>query len=378
MGLDPQAPGGASAPEGTPRPDGAAGSPGSAHLNGHAKQGPSFPIKWWTHETAIFLAATLLLIVGVIFVRLREPTLLTTVQVAIGSEDADFFQNQQVQQDLANDGYTVVPIPMGSRQMAQNVLSLSGAGYDAILPSSDDFAQEAVDTLSPQLGDLPVFSTPLAVFTWQDLIPQLQADGIVDSSGRTFNVGRYLAAADANATWTVNGTQKPLLLDMTDPAKSDSGAMFLGAASIVLNGGSQVQSANAAEAIASGSILPILKRMGSLNNTTAHLFQSYLNGESAEPLALGYESEYLEYQRAGQLPAGTVILQVSPSVICVHTLVPLNGRGVGFAAKFYSDKGLLTIAAQEYGFVDSPGSLKGKFVNAPSYQIIEAMIGVVG
>lgn len=309
--------------------------------------------------------------------RLREPTLLTTVQVAIGSEDANFFQDQQVQADLANDGYTVVPIQMGSRQMAQNVLSLSHNGYDAIFPSSDDFAQEAVDELPRQLGDLPVFRTPLAVFRWRDLIPQLQADGIVDHSGTTFNVGQYLAAADADATWTVTGKQESLLLDMTDPAKSNSGAMFLGVASTILNHGNQVQSTSAAAAIARTSIGPILDRVGSFNNTTAHLFESYLDdGESAEPLVLGYESEFLEVQRAGQLPAGAVRLQMSPSVICVHTLVPLDGAGVKFGARFYADKALLKIAAQKYGF-DSPDQ-RETFVNAPSYQIIEAMISVVG
>lgn len=379
MGLDPQAPDGAPAPEGTPLPDGTARRSGSAHLNGQAEQEPPSPIKWWTRGTAIFLVATLLLVLGVIFVRLREPTLLTTVQVAIGSETADFFQDQQIQADLQNDGYNVVPIQMGSRQMAQNVLALSGYKYDAVFPSSDDFAQEAVDKLPVQLGDVPAFSTPLAVFTWGDLIGQLQADGIVDPSGRTFNVDRYLAvAADPNATLTVNGKQKPLLLDTTDPAKSDSGAMFLGVASIVLNGGNQLRSTNAAQAIAGSSIKPILDRIGAKNNTTAHLFESYLSGESVEPLALGYESEFLEYQQAHRLPPGAVMLQMIPSIVCVHTFVPLDGAGVKFVAKFYSDKGLLRIAAQKYGFVDPAEAQPGTFVNPPGYQIIEAMIGVVG
>src|SRR5208282_6766991 len=97
---------------------------------------------------------------------------LTTVQVAIGSEDMDFFQDPQAVAELANNGFTVVAVPMGSRQMAQNAKTLSQAGYDALFPSSEDFALEIQQTLNTAFGNQQPFSTPLAVFTWRDLLPK--------------------------------------------------------------------------------------------------------------------------------------------------------------------------------------------------------------
>jgi len=320
-------------------------------------------------EVTVFAVATLLLAGGVAGVRLREPTLLTAVQVAVGSEDMDFFHDPRAVAEFANNGFTVTAVAMGSRQMVQNAKTLSGAGYDALFPSSEDFALEIQQQLNPPFGNQQPFSTPLAVFTWRDLLPTLEAKQIVDPSGTKFNLGQYLND-------TSSGGNR-VLLDMANPADSDSGAMFLAAASYVLNNG-VVQSTSTAAALAT-TIRAVVGPLGGTENTTGHVFRKFLeDGESAEPLALGYQSEFLEYQRAGKLPAGAVMLQLDPSIICVHTIVPLRNPGLKFATLLDTDPYLQSLAAQNYGFADSAeGQSPGHYVSPPSPQVLEAMIGAV-
>lgn len=330
------------------------------------------PARWWRAkgmvEVTVFAVLTLFLAGGVAGVRLREPTLLTQIQVAVGSEDIDFFRDPQAVADFANNGFTVVAVPMGSRQMAVNAKMLSQAGHDALFPSSEDFAQEIQQTLNPAFGNQQPFSTPLAVFTWQDLLPKLEEEQIVDPSGTKFNLRQYLNATSSGGN--------SVLLDMANPADSDSGAMFLAAGSYVLNGGVVQSASTAAEIVA--KIRDVVGPLGGTENTTDHVFKKYLEGESAEPLALGYQSEFLEYQRAGKLPAGAVMLQLNPSIICIHTIVPLDKAGLKFATLLDTDPDLQGLAAQKYGFIDSAGgSQPGDYVSAPSPQVLEAMIGAV-
>jgi hypothetical protein len=319
-------------------------------------------------EIAVFSVLTLLLAAGVTGVRLREPTLLTPVQIAAGSEDMDFFRDPQTVNVLSSNGFTVVAAPMGSRQLAQNARRLSRAGYDALFPSSEDFALEIQSRLNPSFGNQQPFSTPLAIFTWRGLLPRLEADGIVGPSGKTFDLGKYLANTSRGANH--------VLLTMSNPADSDSGAMFLAAASRVLKG-HVVRSIGVAMSTAR-KIRTLVGPWG--ENTTSHVFSGYLQGgESAEPLALGYQSEFLETQQARQLPAGAVMLQLEPSIICAHTIVPLDKAGLSFATLLSTNHDLQSLAAQKYGFVDGTGAEPpGRYVNAPSPRVLEAMIRAAG
>src|SRR5262249_15357539 len=138
------------------------------------------PGGWWRVtgmvEITVFAVLTILLAAGVAGVRVREPSLMTTIQVAVGSEDMGFFPYPQAMTVFASNGFTVVAVPMGSRQMAQNAKTLRGAGYNALFPSSEDFAQEIQQQLSSPYGNQQPFSTPLAVFTWRDLLSKLETE----------------------------------------------------------------------------------------------------------------------------------------------------------------------------------------------------------
>lgn len=177
---------------------------------------------------------------GIIAYRLW-PTGPVTVKVAAGSEDLAFFSDSAVKAEFARQGLDVRVTGFGSVQLATYV-NLSE--YDAIFPSSTVTAAEVQQKLGGQANDVTEivpFGTPLVVFTWKQLIPLLRTLKIVTQSG-TFDVGQYLAVLRAGTGWnSISGNTfypnpNQVQLEMTDPRYSNSGAMFVAAASYALNG----------------------------------------------------------------------------------------------------------------------------------------------
>jgi|SRR5271165_450067 len=159
-----------------------------------------------------------------------------TVSIAVGSEDLAFFEDPQVKAEFKHGGLPpVTATPFGSGELAND---LPSNGYDAFFPSSQVFADMAELRLHPHPEYIP-FSTSLRVFTWKPLVPLLQENGLINKYGQ-FDIGQYLIMVKNGQTWSnlpgnnfyPNPSQ--VLLKMTDPAKSDSGAMFVAAASYVI------------------------------------------------------------------------------------------------------------------------------------------------
>ena len=108
------------------------------------------------------LALTAVLADGVTGVRLREPTLLAPVKIAVGSEDMAFFDDSTVQAEFQANGLNVKPTPMGSGLM---INAAESGEYDAVLPSSGVYFQ-LIKNAMPRghyLNVYPVFDTPARV-----------------------------------------------------------------------------------------------------------------------------------------------------------------------------------------------------------------------
>jgi hypothetical protein len=368
---------------------------------GRRGQAPAYRPRLWKRDGAGYAIACLVAIVllagGVTGVRLREPTLLTQVQVAVGSEDMPFFQDGRVQQEFANNHLKVTPIQEGSRAIARD---LPPAGYDAFFPSSQVFAEEAAARVQASLGSTQPFRTPLAVFTLREFLPQLRADGIVDGTGDIvgssgnvigsgeFDLASYFDATRKGVIWSPvkvgqtvyfgPGHEKQLLLNITNPAKSDSGAMYLHVESYVLNH-NRIPSLDRAVQLAAEIRTQQVQQISGMEDSTQFLFSDYeQDGPGGKPLVLGYESEFRTAEHGRGLPSDAVMIPLSQSVQCVHTVVPLDQAGLRFATLMSTDSRLLQIAATTYGFTDSTGSPDtSSFAPDPDPGTLEAMIGVV-
>lgn len=320
------------------------------------------------------------LLAGAVYVReYVNHQQLVTVQVAAGSEDQAFLQDPRVLAEFASKGLNVEITPFGSGQLASTI---DRTGYDAFFLSSQVFADEAEIRLG-SFTEFQPFSTPLMVFTWLRLVPLLKKIGIVNSDGQ-FDIGRYLEVAGSGMRWdqipgnTFYANPNQVLLEMTDPAESDSGAMFVAAASYGLNRDQMVSDESQVKAVAP-AIANALGKLGEMPPTTNDVYLNYRRGGvNGTPLALGYESEWRGAQPAsvGPLPAGAVGLPLDLPVSCVHVVIAFGHEGKTFGKLLTSDR-VLQSQEQKYGFetgtvVTDPGP--GFAINAPTAPLLKKLI----
>jgi hypothetical protein len=335
---------------------------------------------WKDRHWIICLVLVLdLLLMGCLwYVRLAvDHEKLQTVQLAVGSENLAFFRDPDVQAEFKKHNLTVQATGFGSYQLATTVPKDS---YDAFLPSSQVFAKLVERRFKGTFPTYTPFETPLAVFTWQPLLHMLETDGIVNRNGQ-FDVAAYIRDAGQGLRW--NGLQgvysqlnrTRILLRMSDPTQSDSGAMFVAAASYVLNSGTVVTEHR--------QITPLARKIGSalalngqMDPTTDLVYRAFLRGET--PLALGYQSEELgkPAPSEGPFPGGAAGLPLTTSVSCEHVLVAFsaNGQTVG---GLLQDDPVLQGLEQKYGFISDRGRLLPS-IPVPAADILKDLVNGTG
>ncbi|MBC7268410.1 MAG: substrate-binding domain-containing protein [Streptomyces sp.] len=267
-----------------------------------------------------------------------QGTATKTVRAVIGSEKADFFADPEVVDALAAEGYTVRTETSGSWAME----GLDLAGFDFAFPSS----QAPADELAAKLGvrkPLPrPFYSPLVVVAHHNAAAVLDRNGLADvESGLGRGVLRmeaFLEAARDDRTWQeLKGAERhgelsgTLYVSTTDPVTSNSGALYLAAASYVGNGFKVV--ATDADIERTAPLLGRLVRVqGAQQPSSDSAFTDFVSG-AGRPLVLVYESQVAALL-TGDRVGGTddlTVLYPDTTVNSDHTVVPLteDGRTVG-------------------------------------------------
>ncbi|WP_418958815.1 hypothetical protein [Streptomyces tritici] len=286
----------------------------------------------------IVLAVLLIGGVGAAVVAGRDTgdgTATKTVRGVIGSEKAEFFDDPDVVKALAAKGYTVTTETSGSWDMEQLPL----AGYDFAFPSSkapaDTLRAKAKVTGAPQRP----FYSPLVVVAHRGAAEVLAGNGLARLNGPfggTLRMEAYLAAARADRTWQqLKGAEKhpelsgTLFITSTDPVASNSGALYLAAASYVADGGKVAGDTAAVERTA-----PLLRKLtqvqGAQQTGSDAPFRDFISGVG-NPLVLVYESQVAAQLLAKQDLGDLVLLYPDTTVSSDHTVVALteHGRAVG-------------------------------------------------
>jgi hypothetical protein len=174
------------------------------------------------------------------------PPPLTTVWIAAGSEDYQFFADPAVQDEFHRHGYQVNVVPVGSLDMAAPQFCLTG--YDLLFPSSSVIADQLAGQPGTGIrGEINAFTTPLVALTWMPLLGPLIEAGLAsrnaDGTTYTFHLGAYIQETQKHLLWSDIAlpsvfSQKSLVqAQFSDPRRSNSGAMVIAAASYVLNNG---------------------------------------------------------------------------------------------------------------------------------------------
>ncbi|MEU3483375.1 hypothetical protein ACI2LO_19280 [Streptomyces sp. NPDC033754] len=263
-----------------------------------------------------------------------------TVRGVIGSEKAEFFADPQVVKALAAKGFTVGTETSGSWDMEELPLD----GYDFAFPSSrgpaDGLRAKAKTKDKAATAPLRPFYSPLVVVAHSTAARVLAGNGLATLGERgttgTLKMDAYLAAARADRTWQqlkgstghaeLSGT---LFITSTDPVASNSGALYLAAASYVADGG-KVAGDMAAVTRTAPLMRKLIQVQGAQQAGSDAPFRDFISGVG-NPLVLVYESQVAAQLLAGRPMGDLVVLYPDTTVNSDHTLVPLteNGRELG-------------------------------------------------
>ncbi|MFY4721417.1 hypothetical protein [Streptomyces sp. LaBMicrA B280] len=276
-----------------------------------------------------------------------------TVRGVIGSEKADFFADPEVVKALAAKGYTVKADTSGS--WAMDGLDLKGD--DFAFPSSQAPADQLARKYHAQEPLPRPFYSPLVVVAHRSAAEVLAANGlaVLDGAHRgTLKMSAYLDAARHNRTWQqlkgasahgeLSGT---LYITSTDPESSNSGALYLAAASYVANGGKVVAGDADIERTA-----PLLHQLvsvqGAQQSSSDGVFRDFITGVG-NPLVLVYESQVAALLEQEHSADDLVVLYPDTTVNSDHTVVPLDAAGRAFGELLSTDPTLRMLAVR-HGF----------------------------
>ncbi|WP_329380093.1 substrate-binding domain-containing protein [Streptomyces sp. NBC_01351] len=298
-----------------------------------------------------------------------ESTATKTVRGVIGSEKSDFFRDPDVVKALKEKGYTVKAESSGSWAMDQLALK----EYDFAFPSSSEPAKEVAAAAGVQgAQETKPFFSPVVVIARPNAAKILGDAGLVKMTGTntgTLLMGPYLKAASEDRNWQqlAGASAHPELtgrvfIKTTDPATSNSGALFLALASNVANGNNIVDDDAAVERTA-----PLMRKLisvqGSLEPSTDGPFRAFISG-SGEPLILAYESQVASMLLQRQDPGEMVVLYPDTTVNTAHTFVPLNENARDLGTLLTTDPRLRELVMQR-GFRPQQGLAEFTAVTAP-------------
>ncbi|WP_411105703.1 hypothetical protein [Streptomyces sp. cmx-4-9] len=345
----------------------------------------------------------LLLVGGVIVVVLFQEqdsatTATKTVRGIIGSEKSEFFRDPDVVKALADRGYTVQTESSGSWAMDQ----LDLKEFDFAFPGSSEPARE-IESAAGLKGAQTTrpFYSPLVVIARSNAAQVLAGNALARMTGKntgTLLMGPFLKAAGEDRTWQqlsgsaahaeLTGT---VFVKTTDPATSNSGALFLAAASHVANGGNVV-SDDAGIARTAPLLRKLIAVQGALEPSSDAPFRAFISG-SGEPLILVYESQVASLLMHGQGAAALddmVVLYPDTTVNTAHTFVPLNAQAAELGALLASDPKLrgpalrhgfrpqdgvaeFTAATSSHAAYLNPGLTGIRQVGTPTVKILTAL-----
>lgn len=324
------------------------------------------------------IALAVLLIGGVAAViaiggKKPESTATKTVRGVIGSEKSEFFRDPDVVKALADKGYTVKTETSGSWAMDQLALK----EFDFAFPSSSEPAREieAAAGVKGAQNTKPFFS-PLVVIARANAAKVLSDHNLAKMTGKnsgTLLLGPFLKAAAEDKKWQElqGGTSAypelvgTVFIKTTDPSTSNSGALFLAAASNVANNSTVVSDDAGIERTA-----PLMHKLisvqGALEQSTDDPFRSFISG-SGEPLILAYESQVasllMQKQTSGDA-GGMVVLYPDTTVNSPHTFVPISEKAGELGNLLATDPKLRELAVR-HGFRPQDGVAEFTAATAP-------------
>ena len=295
-----------------------------------------------------------------------------TVKLLTGSAKFGFLKDPKMEELLAAKGIRLELAK--TADFATDVTKQKD--FDAVWPAGANAASEfAAAWKSP--NTYPVFSTPLVIASWKQLMPVLQANGLAKAEANhgLFYLNKALPLMLNGKRWnqlkdnTVFEVNKGFLVNTPDVRKSNTGMLYLGALAYISNNEDVPSTVAMGEALAE-KLSSVMTRQGFQEGTLAGPFEDYLGqGLGKAPLVLIYESQFVEAKRDSKLRDTSMLLYPQPGLVLKHVLVARTDAGKALGELLANDPEIQRLAAQ-YGFrTNSPAifadAMSGYGLDAP-------------
>ncbi|WP_406146288.1 hypothetical protein [Streptomyces sp. NBC_01012] len=303
-----------------------------------------------------------------------------TVRGVIGSEKAEFFDDPEVVKAFAAKGLTVKTQTSGSWAMDQQALE----GADFAFPGSKAPADELKSVARTNGSPLRPFYSPLVIVAHRAAAQVLADNGLATlettSGGKPAGRGRllmkpYLEAAEDDRTWQqLKGSEQhaelggTVFVTSTDPVSSNSGALFLAAASYVADGG-RVADGPAAVTRTAPLMRKLVQVQGTQMTSSDAPFRDFVSGVG-NPLVLVYESQVASLLLHKQETGDLVVLYPDTTVSSDHTVVPLTEPGRQLGELLSTDPRLRELAVR-HGFRPQGAAAEFTAATAPHTAFID-------
>ncbi|MDO5037892.1 MAG: hypothetical protein Q4E37_06305 [Tissierellia bacterium] len=248
----------------------------------------------------------------------------------LGGEKIGLFESEDFKTYIKDEyGLTMDYRKAGSFDMVQGSLE----GQDYLFPASQ-LAGELFKKEGHQASRTDiVFNTPVVLYSRKPVVEALEKEGLVSQREGVYYVHMEKLAKTiaAETPWKDLGLPQlygNVLVDTTDPNKSNSGNMFLGLLANALNGNRVVDGTTAPEVIP--DLQKIYALIGYMESSSADMFSQFLKqGMGSYPLIAGYENQLLEFSKTDpdvyqQIKDQVYILYPEPTVWSSHVYIALN------------------------------------------------------
>ena len=279
----------------------------------------------------------------------------------LGGEKQAFIDDPETVRALASYGLQLDARVAGSVEMVRQP-ELLNQKPQFLWPSSSVMVDIARKSGVAVRRDQVVLNAPIVVYTWQPVADGLQKSGLVTvtSDGfRELDLKALLQAILAGTEWSKLGVDTlygRVRVDSTDPNRSNSGFMFSGLVLSLLSG----TVAGLDDLVAHGDeAAAIFRTMGLKSSSSGKLFDQYLaGGLGAEPMAVGYENQLIEWiladaNRWAAIQASSapkpVMLYPKPTVYSAHPLIIVDAVADRMLEAMLSPR-LQEIAWTRHGF----------------------------
>jgi hypothetical protein len=150
-----------------------------------------------------------------------------------------------------------------------------------------------------------IFQTPIILFTWKELLPELEKAGLVYAKDGVFflRMQPLVEAMIAEKQWNDIGVGTPgyVRVESSDPASSSSGMLWMEMMGNYLVPGNKRDGKvlTSADLQANPALIPALytywENQGFQVDTTSKLFDKFISSGAGMPMVVAYESSYIDW-----------------------------------------------------------------------------------